>query len=439
MQGPTSWVRGLRVPEDQVLLPVCAEATVAPVRELVGKDAVNWIVRAAADAALNPATGSNGLLGGSSLQTVQRLGVESGFLSILECLYRGKSAPPFLNADGKRYIEDLIQRRIPLAQLLAQVRQGHAFIADRLMNACQDLVPATDCVKQLQLISRVLFEYVDGLVTEVGPAFEAAERSWGASVYAARARALERVLKGDESNMSDVSHQLAYDIAHRYHVGIAVYQETSDGSDALLVDIAQQLLADLGATQTLIVPRGIVTLWAWGNSPAPIDVRLQPQSAGPRIAVGRPGYGPAGFRATHEQALEVHRIAQLHRGTAPSLWSYEDVSLLSILLREPGVAAEFVLSELGDLTKNDPKTADLRLTLRTYLENHSPNATAAKLHLARNTVTYRLGRAAEILGRPVDERQLETWAALLLHEYTPTTATGTAATRPRLPVRRGMT
>jgi sugar diacid utilization regulator len=233
--------------------------------------------------------------------------------------------------------------------------------------------------------------------------------------------------------MGEVSHQLAYDIEHRYHVGIAVYHETPDGSDALLVETAQHVLAVLGATQTLIVPRGLVTLWAWGNSPAKLDVRLEPQSTGPRIAVGRPGYGPAGFRATHEQALEVHRIAQLHRGTGPSFWSYDDVSLLSILLREPGVAAEFVLYELGDLTKDDPKTADLRLTLRTYLGNHSPNATAAKLHLARNTVTYRLGRASEILGRPVDERQLETWTALLLHEYTPTAATGTAASRPRVP------
>ncbi|MFL4474498.1 PucR family transcriptional regulator [Paeniglutamicibacter sp. MACA_103] len=364
------------------------------------------------------------------MKTVQRLGVESGFLKILECLYRGKAVPPFMNADGDRYIEDLIQRRIPVAQLLAQVRQGHAFVADRLMNACRDLIPSTDCAEQMQLISRVLFEYVDGLVSEVGPAFESAERTWGASVYAARAKALEGVLKGDESNMGEVSNRLAYDIAHRYHVGIAVYKESPDSSDALLVETAQRALAVLGATQTLIVPRGLMTSWAWGNSSTQLDVRLEPQSTGPKIAVGRLGYGPAGFRTTHEQALEVHRIAQLHRGTGPSPWSYDDVSLLSILLKEPEVAAEFVSWELGDLTKSDRKTADLRLTLRTYLENHSPNATAAKLHLARNTVTYRLGRASEILGRPVDERQLETWTALLLHEYAPTTSSSTAVRHP---------
>ncbi|TQC42933.1 hypothetical protein EEB14_45955 [Rhodococcus sp. WS4] len=417
MKASASWVRRLRVPDGEVLMPVCTEATVAPIRELIGPDAINWAVRIAADAALNPATGSAVPRSGRSLTIAQRLGFEAGYLSILESLYRGKPVPPFLNPDANRYIADLIQRRIPLAQLLAQVRQGHAYVADQLMTACRGLVPAAELAEQLQLISRVLFEYVEGLVTEVGPAFEAAERDWSASVYAARAKALERVLQGDESNLGEASHRLAYDIAHRYHVGIVVYLESSDGSDTLLVEAAHHALAVLCATQTLIMPRGLQTLWAWGNSSVQLDVDRLPQLGGPRLAVGRLGYGPIGFRRTHRQALEVHRIARLHRGPRPSSCLYDDVSLLSILLMEPEAAAEFVAFELGDLASDDPKTADLRLTLRTFLENHSPNATAAKLHVARNTVTYRLRRAAEILGRPVVERQLETRTALLLQEY----------------------
>ncbi|MEV0685327.1 helix-turn-helix domain-containing protein [Nocardia sp. NPDC050378] len=384
----------------------------------MGADAVDWAVRVAAEAAQSPVTGSKGLLAGRSLTSVQRLGFEFGFLSILDSLYRGEPVPPFLNADGNKYIADLIQRRIPLTQLLAQIRQGHAYVAERLMNACRKLVPADEHAEQLQRISRVLFEYVDGLIAEVGPAFEAAEQDWGASVYAARAKALERVLDGDDSELGEVSHRLAYDIAHRHHVGIAVYQETSDESDARLVEAAHHVLSTLGAKQTLIVPRGLVTLWAWGNSTGPLDVRRLPQSSGLKIAVGRPGYGPAGFRRTHEQALEVHRITQLRREPGDSICSYDDVSLLSLLMKEPAKAAEFAAFELGDLIKDDAKTADLRLTLSTYLENHSPNVTAAKLHIARNTVTYRLRRASEILGRSLDERPLETWTALLLHDYT---------------------
>ncbi len=58
------------------------------------------------------------------------------------------------------------------------------------------------------------------------------------------------------------------------------------------------------------------------------------------------------------------------------------------------------------------------MTLLTYLTSHSPQSTANALHVARNTVSYRLANAAELLGRPVDERQLETWTALRLLEFT---------------------
>lgn len=418
MTTSASWISSLRVPDDEVLPPICTEATVAPIRALVGNDAVNWVVRVAADAALKPVTESAGLRGGLPLTSLQRLGVEFGFLSILESLYRGKPTPPFLNADGNRYIADLIQRRIPLAQLLTQIRQGHAYIAEQLMNACRDLLPANEHAEQLQRISRVLFEYIEGLVTEVEPAFKLAETQWGASVYAARAKALESLLQGDETELDDAGRRLSYDIAHRYHVSIAIYNETPDESDALLVDAAHHVLAVLGAKQTLVVPRGLMMLWAWGNSPSRMDVRLLQAFSGLSILVGRVGYGAAGFRRSHEQALEAHRIGQQHRKSVPSLFLFDDISLLSLLLKNPGEAAEFAAYELGDLMKDDSKTADLRLTLRTYLENRSPNTTAAKLHIARNTVTYRLRRASEILGRPLDERQLETWTALRLHEYT---------------------
>jgi DNA-binding PucR family transcriptional regulator len=418
MTTSASWIGSLRVPGDEALPPACTEATVAPIRALVGDNAVNWAVRVAAEAALNPLIGPAELPGRGPLTSSQRLGVEFGFLSILESLYRGKPTPPFLNADGNRYIADLIQRRIPLARLLTQIRQGHAYIAEQLMKACQDLLPANEHAEQLQRISRVLFEYFEGLVTEVEPAFKAAETEWGASVYAARAKALESLLQGDETELDDAGRRLSYDIAHRYHVGIAISNETPDESDAHLVEAAHHVLAVLGARQTLVVPRGVMMLWAWGNSSSRLDVRLLQEFNGLKILVGRVGYGPAGFRRSHEQALEAHRIGQQHRKSVPSLLLFDDISLLSLLLKNPGEAAEFVAFELGDLMKDDPKTADLRLTLRTYLENRSPNTTAAKLHVARNTVTYRLRRASEILGRPLDKRQVETWTALLLHEYT---------------------
>ncbi|WP_241004450.1 helix-turn-helix domain-containing protein [Conexibacter sp. SYSU D00693] len=54
-------------------------------------------------------------------------------------------------------------------------------------------------------------------------------------------------------------------------------------------------------------------------------------------------------------------------------------------------------------------------TLRVYLEEGSSHAAAARrLGVHTNTISYRVQKAAGLLGRPVDSRRLETSAALML-------------------------
>ncbi|MGW8811541.1 PucR family transcriptional regulator [Gordonia terrae] len=398
---------------------MCSEATVTQIRTIIGQNAVDWAVKLAADLARDdPVTRSLGLERGPNLAAAQRLGAEAGFLRILTYLYLGEVAPPYLAADEHRYIEDLIERRVTLSQLLTQVRHGHAHIADRLMSACRELVPLGEQSGQLQLISRILFKYIDGLVTEAGPVFEQAERTWHASLFAVRANALHRVLQENATDLDELSTRLGYDLAHRYHVAIAVYAAAAEESDSDLADAAKQALTEAGATQTLIIPRGLVHLWAWGNSTTPLNADAISEPNGLSMTVGQVSHGVDGFRRSHQQALETNRIEQLYRGPTCPLRHFDDVHVLSLLLAEPNRAKTFVENVLGDLARNDPKTADLRLTVRSFYESRGPNETAAKLHVARNTVTYRLRRATELLGRPVDERQLETWSALLLYDFT---------------------
>ena len=64
-------------------------------------------------------------------------------------------------------------------------------------------------------------------------------------------------------------------------------------------------------------------------------------------------------------------------------------------------------------------TAALRATLKSYLDNErSLAASAAQLHIAKNTVLYRVRKAEQLLGRPLHQDRLRLSVALFVkHHY----------------------
>ncbi len=59
---------------------------------------------------------------------------------------------------------------------------------------------------------------------------------------------------------------------------------------------------------------------------------------------------------------------------------------------------------LGKLLADDERTKELRETLRVYLAcERSPQTAAERLHIGRNTVTYRVHRAEDLLGHPIGD------------------------------------
>ncbi len=240
------WVRHLQVDQQDILEPVCSEATCAPVSALVGAGAVHWAVRLADELGRQHAEAIEGAQAGAPEITAQRLGVESAVLLVLASLYRGQAGPPYVTADGVRQIEHFVQRRLTLAEQWAHIRQGHSFITDRLMSACRAMTPVEEQGLQLQLISRVMFDFADGFAAEVGRVYEDSERRWSESVHAARAEALDRVLSGGSHDVQDTSRRLSYDIEHRHHVGLVVYRESPSDSDGALAETALQRSAGDG-------------------------------------------------------------------------------------------------------------------------------------------------------------------------------------------------
>jgi DNA-binding PucR family transcriptional regulator len=98
--------------------------------------------------------------------------------------------------------------------------------------------------------------------------------------------------------------------------------------------------------------------------------------------------------------------------------SFEDVAPLALMSGSIELIRAWVGVVLGPLADDDEHTARLRETLRVFLhENGSFKATAERLTLHKNTVQYRVRKAEENLGRPVEERRLHLELALLASHW----------------------
>jgi flavoprotein hydroxylase len=142
------------------------------------------------------------------------------------------------------------------------------------------------------------------------------------------------------------------------------------------------------------------------------DARMLADQAARRdpVAIGPPAPGVPGMRRSHLSALQAERIAHLGR-SGEWLWDHREVHLAALATADPEHAHWFVQDVLGPLASDGDRVRELRESLRTYLAAERSLRTAAELlHVARNTVTYRVRRAEELLpaattaGNPLELR-----------------------------------
>jgi PucR family transcriptional regulator, purine catabolism regulatory protein len=116
------------------------------------------------------------------------------------------------------------------------------------------------------------------------------------------------------------------------------------------------------------------------------------------IGIGRPGLGPANWLQSQQQARESWRLGKEWE-TAPVTY-FGDLGLYQLLtgLSTNPEAARFFRKTLGKLISHDDnKNAELVQTLDAYFACHGNlSQTATRLHIHRNTLTYRLEQIANI-------------------------------------------
>lgn len=409
------WISRLGAGGEDAPEPVLPSDTLADAVDKIGVDAVNWAVSQAYRLAKVNIERFPTLGGGPAQFDTLRIGTESITLTSLIELHDGKLVHWQITPEAMFHVRDLVHRHVPEVDVLASIRFTHVTLCEWLMDACRVLTAADELADQLHLISQGLHFVFDTVAQDIAQTYEAEHKQYTQSPVARRDETLRLVLESDPDDIEVASGRLGYELGRRYHVAMVLTRTEPRYIDDSLHVIAQKLLQSYGVDQMLLAPDGRRTLWCWGNSRSPIAERADlTENIGVSVVVGTPGRDLAGFRRSHRRAVEAQRVVDFLRQGSDTPRYFSDLHLLTLLGGDQQKLGEFVRSELRDLAGAGDAIAELRATLSTYLDNHSPQATASKMHIARNTVAYRLRRIEELLRHPISERQTELRLALLL-------------------------
>jgi DNA-binding PucR family transcriptional regulator len=322
-------------------------------------------------------------------------------------------------AAAEQYARRLAQRGISMAALLRAYRIG----STRFQHWClQELARHTDDPAILSAaglrITETTAAYIDQISEELVVAYEAEREHWLRNLNATRAARVRALLDGDPVDIDASEAILGYRL-RQHHVGVVCWLADADAGGGVLgrLEEATMKIAVQAGCQgrAMFLPQDESSAWAWLPLGARDTVAIAAlpgggtsATSGIRFAFGAPGAGAAGFRRTHRQALGAQAVALAAGPAGPRLTSFAEVAPLALMASSVELLRAWVLETLGSLADDDDHHARLRDTVRVFLqENGSYKATAERLILHKNSVQYRVRKAEEALGHPLDDHRLQ--------------------------------
>lgn len=329
------------------------------------------------------------------------------------------------------YARRIAQRGVPMNALIRAYRLGHGLILDAAAEEINGSgVDARTALVVFEHMTAMTFRYIDWITQQVVEVYEEERDRWLSNRNSARALRVREVLSGNESDEDAVTAAIQYPM-HRRHLAAVLWWPTPVTREGALAELERLLRAIAGHLDTqgdpLFLAADQLSAWGWlplSAATAPHAVErirqfMTDEPDPPAIALGAVSAGLDGFRRSHQQANRAHGLATAagHHGvTAIGTPGLEAAALMGENLDS---AREFVHATLGPLAGAGAADARLRETLRVFLHhNSSYTAAADELVVHFNTVKYRVGRALERRGRPLDDGRLDVEIALLLcHWY----------------------
>lgn len=336
-----------------------------------------------------------------------------------------------LPAASMAHARRIAQREISSVALLRVFRIGQRRVASHAMQEIwrTETDPAVAYASARQF-HEMTFAYVDHISDQVVAEYEGERERWVANRNTVRTAMLASILEGEAPETGIAEPVLGYRL-RQGHVGLVLWDSASPESAESLRVLERALIA-LAATvsrqaRQLFIPSDQSQAWGWigtGAHGADIsDSAIESVLAGDddfrsiKVAVGRPGTGIGGFRTSHLEAVRAFAVAAADGAVARRVTSFAEagVRIASLLSGDMAATKALVADALGGLVADDEYSERLRETLSVFFEESMGySAVAKKLHMHRNTVKYRIDKAVEARGRPLDADAIELQLALLL-------------------------
>lgn len=411
--------------EEEILgRALSAPPLVAHAIEVLGIPATSWAVEAAGRAVdrVHDREVAAGFPAPSTGRDKQAS--EAAFLSLMIGLAteEGFDVGWHLSEDLTGIVRAASRQGIPLDVLLNRVWGIHTVTRDELIAALQHVGPLE--AESLQTVSVAMFDYANAFAHRVAEAYEHERKAWRGRRTDEQQQIIAAVVDGalpPERSALDAH----WEGGHLYALGWLEQQGYIADADGAIGEFANRTAGALGADRVIVLEReGAVQLW-W-NAPGRLAegaasiIASVKRPEWLRVAIGPEGVGVAGFRDSVQGARLAERVARLPEAADRGVWRFDEVGHLALLAEDRSAAAWFVRRELGPLAGPGARMTEIRDTVRLYLGSGNSRVAVAKaLHLAPNTVAYRVGQANELLGRSVGDRAQQVLLALQIAHVLP--------------------
>lgn len=420
----STWVRGLQ-PNSERLVPelISPPNLVEQAEREIGVRATQWAAQTAQRIVDEVTARFREAESPAMVTGSEREGCEASLLTVLVGLHK---QIPSVSRSGSatESVHQSVHRGVAINTVLKTVWACHAMAQDALLAEVEKVVPGDRLVNEVRQLNRAMNSYITSYAGELLQEYEEEVALWKGRVPAEQLRVFTQLVAGVDpgENAEEILGVRLTDA----HLVASVWSRAVghvNDKDGAVADFAYAAGDALGASTTLVLPQEDVTevWWSWKSSPPAGHVDRLRQLVRPvwmNVALGVPGRGTRGVLSSHAACLQAVRVGRWSE--VGSFWPYEQVRVVALLCADPDGARSFTRAELTGLTAEDRKTATLRETLRVWLASGgSRTVTAERLFIAVNTVSYRVAKAGDLLGRPAGQRQVETVLALDLAYYFP--------------------
>ncbi|NGO45661.1 PucR family transcriptional regulator [Streptomyces ureilyticus] len=393
------------------------------IRKAWGPGAVLWAAEVG-ERVIEKAGQELPLLGGSgSIVDALRRATMSTTLRVL-AIVSGCAEPEasVVSAEAEEATRDMARRGLKLHEFTRSIRFGHAVLTTAFFDAISAASPPHHDDGELRRVTLQLFPLIDEFIAAMSAVFLDEQSAWSASRSAAQLELVRKVVEGTPVDHTAAERLLDYPLTGTHLAVIAWRMSPGEGTAHGLREAIDPVLRCWGTPEaSLVVPVGSNTLWAWGAFETKAHLTpgvVLPEFDDVKVVVGQVGSGVEGFRRSHREARAVERLLRRGSDRQRASLAHQDVDLDVLLLEDREAAHQFADRHLGPLSADDPRMAELRSTLRRYLDtNHSLAKVATMEQISRNTVTYRVQQAFTLCGHSGDAPTDKLRAALTVAEW----------------------